>query len=300
MTVLAIILAVLGACCGAVGAQLQHRAVRSATKGSGLRLRVVGRLIQNRRWLLGFAVLFAGSGLQILALAMAPITVVVPIVVLALPATAILNAYTSAQGLDRTAITAVVASTAGIAVFVALASTTAVAVTFPVSSLLLAIQIIGGIVVLSGLLGALQYGIARCMLLATGAGVGYGLVSVLIRDVTYTIQTDGIARVSPLSAIGLLGTFAISAWFIQLAYASGPPDVVVGCHTVLNPLVATAIAIWLLDEIPDAGGWTGAGLVCSALVAILGLVQLARHHPQVTSPLSRRHPRTVRSQQTTR
>ncbi len=75
----------------------------------------------------------------------------------------------------------------------------------------------------------------------------------------------------------------MGSWFIQLAYSSGPPDIVVGCQTVLSPLVATAIAISLLDETADAGGWTGVGLIGGALVAIVGVGLLARHHPEATS-----------------
>lgn len=283
LTALAITFAVLGACCSAIGAQLQHQGVRSATEDTGLRLRAAARLVQNRKWLLGFAVLSACAVLQILALALAPVTIVAPIVVLALPAVAILNARTSGERLDLTAMIAVAASTVGVAVFVALASGRATAVTFPDSSVLLACQIIAGAIVLFGGIGALSHGIVRCVVLATGAGAAYGLVSVLVRDVTYTFQLDGFAGVPPVSVTGLVAAFAIGSWFIQLAYASGPPDIVVGCQTVLSPLVATAIAISLLDETADAGGWTGVGLVLGALVAILGVALLARHHPEATA-----------------
>jgi hypothetical protein len=221
--------------------------------------------------------------LQILALALAPVTIVAPIVVLALPAVAVLNARASGERLDTTATVAVIASTLGVAVFVALASGHASPVTFPSSAVLLACQIIAGAVVLFGVIGALREGILRCVMLATGAGAAYGLVSVLVRDVTYTFQTEGLRGVSPLSATALVASFAIGSWYIQLAYASGPPDIVVGCQTVLSPLVATAIAIGMLDETANAGGVIGLGLVAGALVAILGVVLLARHHPEATS-----------------
>lgn len=283
MIALAIVFAVLGACCSAVGAHLQHQGVRTATKDTGLRLRGAAALVHNRSWLLGFAVLFACAVLQILALALAPVTIVAPIVVLALPAIAMLNARSSGERLDVTAMVAIGASTLGVALFVALASGHATAVHFPESAVVLACQIIAGAVVLFGVAGALTSGIARCVLLATGAGAGYGLVSVLVRDVTYTFQTDGLRGVSPVAVTGLVAAFAVGSWYIQLAYASGPPDIVVGCQTVLSPLVATAIAISLLDETADAGGWTGVGLIAGALVAIVGVVLLARHHPEATS-----------------
>lgn len=283
MIALAITFAVLGACCSAIGAHLQHRGVRTATKDTRLRLRGASALVQNRTWLLGFAVLFACAVLQILALALAPVTVVAPIVVLALPAVAVLNARSSGERLDATAVVAIAASTVGVALFVALASGRAAAVHFPSSAVLLACQLTAGAVMVFGGASALTRGLPRCVLLATGAGCAYGLVSVLVRDVTYTFQTFGPRGIPPLSVTGLVLAFAIGSWFIQLAYASGPPDIVVGCQTVLSPLVATAFAIALLDETADAGGWVGVGLISGAAIAIVGVALLARHHPEATS-----------------
>ncbi len=283
MIALAITFAVLGALCSAVGAQLQHQGVRSETRDSGLGLRSAGRLLHNRQWLLGVAVLASCAILQILALALAPVTIVAPIVVLALPAVAVLNARASGERLDTTATVAVVASTLGVAAFVTLASGHATPVEFPSAAVLLACQIIAGAVVLFGVIGALSRGIVRCVVLATGAGAAYGLVSVLVRDVTYTFQTEGFRSVSPLSATALVAAFAVGSWYVQLAYASGPPDIVVGTQTVLSPLVATAIAMGLLDETADAGGFVGLGLVAGALIAMFGVVLLARHHPEATS-----------------
>jgi drug/metabolite transporter (DMT)-like permease len=129
------------------------------------------------------------------------------------------------------------------------------------------------------LIGALRQGIVRCVALAAGTGAAYGLVSVLVRDVTFSLQNGGIDDVSPLSAGGLVVAFAAGSWFLQLAYASGPPDVVVGCQTVLSPLVATCLGIGVLDETVNAGGWRGIGLVVGGTVAIIGVAVLARHHP---------------------
>lgn len=283
MIALAIAFAVLGALCSAIGAQLQHQGVQSETQDKNLGLRGIGRLVHNRKWLLGVAVLTACAVLQILALALAPVTIVAPIVVLALPAVAVLNARASGTRLDATATVAVIASTLGVAVFVALASGRATVKTFPDSAILLACQIIGAAVLLFGGIGALRQGITRCVMLATGAGAAYGLVSILVRDVTYTFQTAGFASVSPLSATSLVAAFAVGSWFIQLAYASGPPDIVVGCQTVLSPMVATAIAIALLDETTNAGGLTGLGLIAGALIAVFGVILLARHHPEAAS-----------------
>jgi hypothetical protein len=279
MIVLAIVLAVLGAGLSAVGVQLQAAGVREESRADGLRLRGLGRLAHNRVWLLGLAVLFICAVLQILALALAPVTVVAPIVVLALPVSVVINARAGDARLDVPASVAVVASTGGVALFVALAAGAAKPVAFGGDKLLQAVELVTLAVVLLGLAGTVRQGITRCLAFAAGTGSAYGLVSVLVRDVTYSFEKGGIAAVPPLSVAGLVLAFAAGCWLLQLAYASGPPDVVVGCQTVLNPLVATALGIGLLDETVNAGGWRGIGLVAGGAAAIVGVVVLARHRP---------------------
>lgn len=279
MTALAIGLAVLGAVLSAVGVQLQAEGVRDTTREQALHLSGIGRLARNRRWLLGLAVLAVCAALQIMALALAPVTVVAPIVVLALPVIVVLNARATGIRLDPVASLAVVASTGGVALFVGLAAGAASPVGFDELAVLGAAQLVGVAVVLLGVIGLLKRGIVRCVAFAAGTGAAYGLVSVLVRDITFTFQHGGITAVSPLSAAGLAVAFTAGSWLLQLAYASGPPDVVVGCQTVLNPLVATGLGIGLLDETVNAGGWRGVGLLVGGLLAIVGVAVLARRHP---------------------
>ena len=279
MITLAIVLAMLGAGLSAVGVQLQAAGVREESRDDRLKLSRVGRLTRNPRWLLGMVVLSVCAGLQILALALAPVTVVAPIVVLALPVIVVLNARSTGARLGLLASVAVIASTGGVALFVGLAAGVVSQVEFDEDAVLRAGQYVALAVVVLGLIGALRHGIVRCVALAAGTGAAYGLVSVLVRDVTFALQHGGIDEVSPLSVVGLVVAFAVGSWFLQLAYASGPPDVVVGCQTVLSPLVATGLGIGLLNETVNAGGWRGIGLVAAGAVAIIGVAVLARQHP---------------------
>jgi len=279
MITLAIVLAMLGAGLSGVGVQLQAAGVREESRDDRLQLSRVGRLTRNPRWLLGMVVLSVCAGLQILALALAPVTVVAPIVVLALPVIVVLNARSTGARLGLLASVAVIASTGGVALFVGLAAGVVSQVEFDEDAVLRAGQYVALAVVVLGLIGALRHGIVRCVALAAGTGAAYGLVSVLVRDVTFALQHGGIDEVSPLSVAGLGIAFAVGSWFLQLAYASGPPDVVVGCQTVLSPLVATGLGIGLLNETVNAGGWRGIGLVAAGAVAIIGVAVLARQHP---------------------
>ncbi|MFL6141019.1 MAG: hypothetical protein ACJ72N_03975 [Labedaea sp.] len=290
MIALAIVLAVLGAALSAGGVQLQAAGVRDESRGAGLTPRGLARLARNRRWLLGLVVLSLCAVLQILALALAPVTVVAPIVVLALPVSVVINTRMAGARLAAAALIAVVASTGGVAVFVALVAGAANPVAFGGDALLQAVELVGLTVVLCGLIGYARRGMVRCLAFAAGTGAAYGLVSVLVRDVTYNLEKGGITEVAPLSVAGLVLAFAAGSWLLQLAYASGPPDVVVGCQTVLSPLVATVLGIGVLNETVNAGGWRGIGMIVGGTAAVLGVVVLARHRPNVDQPLAGQEP----------
>ena len=69
--------------------------------------------------------------------------------------------------------------------------------------------------------------------------------------------------------------------FVQNAYSSGPPDLVVAGLTVIDPLVAVLIGITVLNEAANATWWAMILWALSAVVAVIGVLGLARFHPQV-------------------
>lgn len=287
MMLVAIACALLGAACGAVGAQLQHAGVRTETNGGALRLRTLGSLVRNRDWQRGFFVLVACAVLQILALTFAPVSVVAPIVVLALPMVAVLNARAGRIPLGPAARIAIVATSLAVAVFVSVSASQVTERDFPPAAVLDAGRLVTVAVVLLGLLALASRGISRCVAIATAAGAAYGLITVLVRDVAFTVRVEGFSALPVLSAIGLVVAFLVGSWLIQLGYASGPPDVVVGAQTVLNPLTATAIGMSLLGEGSGVAGGMLATLAICGGVAIAGVVVLARHHHEAVRRLER-------------
>ena len=69
--------------------------------------------------------------------------------------------------------------------------------------------------------------------------------------------------------------------FVQNAYSSGPPDLVIAGLTVVDPLVAILIGIIVLNEAAHAPGWAIVCFVVTGLIALIGVVGLAKFHPQV-------------------
>lgn len=263
---IAILCALTGAVLSAVGAALQYVGVREVGEPT---VRRVVRLVRNRRWRLGFSVLFVAAVLQILALALAPVTVVAPLAVLSLPIIAAIDVRRFTPGFA----VAVLAATGGVATFVAIAASSAVTTDVSAATALRAGQVVAGVVCVFVVVAALRSGTARALAFAAGAGAAYGLVAVLVRDVVTSLP-----RVPWASFAGLVLAFLVGASLIQLGYASGPADLVVAGQTVVNPIVAAWIGVVLLDETRGTGSGTQLALVVSAVVSVVGVAAIARFH----------------------
>jgi hypothetical protein len=262
----AILCAVLAAGCSALGAMWQHAGVRETTD---LKLTSALQLVRSRRWVQGFLVLFACAVLQVVALALAPVSVVAPLNALAIPIIAVVRA----RRLTGLLAIAVLVTTAGIVVFVSITAGAAVPTEVSPKVALQAGQLVVAGVLVCVVAATFTVGAVRALALAVGAGIAYGLVAVLVRDVTTALPV-----VEWVSLAGLVAAFLTGAWFIQLGYAAGPPDLVVAGQTVVNPIVAAWIGIKLVGEGTGMSGLSQAGLVISALVAVTGTAVLAYHY----------------------
>ncbi|NUS64053.1 MAG: glycosyltransferase [Saccharothrix sp.] len=265
MTWFAVQLAVLGAVFFAFAARLQHDAVR-ASEGA---LRVL-ELLRRPRWLLGLVLLVVGAGVHAAALGMAPLSVVQPVGVVAIGITAVLDGR-------RRELPAVAWTTFGVGAFVLLAAgsatSTAVVPEAEVKAALLAL----GLIAVPGLVGVLSTRPAvRALGFGAAGGVAYGFVSVLMRSVSQDVQQGGLAWSTAFSAAGIAAALVVGGWFIQHAYASGPPHVAVACLTVVDPLVAVGIGAGLLGEATRTSVLVGAAELACAAVAVGGVVALAR------------------------
>jgi hypothetical protein len=263
---IAILCAVLAAGCSALGALWQHAGVRELTD---LKLTSAHRLVTSRRWVYGFLILFACAILQVIALALAPVSVVAPLNALAIPIIAVARA----RRFSGLLAVAVLVATAGIVVFVSITAGEAVPTDLSPKVALQAGQLVVAGVLVCTVVATFYTGAVRALALAVGAGISYGLVAVLVRDVTTSLPV-----IEWVSFAGLAVTFLVGAWFIQLGYAAGPPDVVVAGQTVVNPIVAAWIGIKLVGEGTGMSGLSQIGLATSAVAAVAGTVVLAHYH----------------------
>ena len=70
---------------------------------------------------------------------------------------------------------------------------------------------------------------------------------------------------------------------MQTAYSSGPPDLVIAGLTVIDPIVAIIIGLTILGEASGAPVWVYIAFTVVGGIAVWGVDQLARYHPQILS-----------------
>jgi hypothetical protein len=284
--VIAIVLALLGATALAVGAQLQNDAV---TRGhahrmprfSSLNLKQLRQLASQSHWLIGTSLLALAVLFQLGALALAPLIVVQPLGAFALIITSVLNARIYRVRLNLATIFAVVLTLGGVASFVTIAAT--VATQRELSDELL-LQVVGVLILLLavfGLLFAMGRNNTKPLQYVIGAGVLYGFVASLAKVVLLRIFQGDYDWLTLLALGALVAAMLLGGWFVQNAYASGPPDLVIAGLTVIDPVVAVAIGIVILGEAAAANPLTILGFVFSGAISMVGVYLLSKFHPQV-------------------
>ncbi|MCQ9163473.1 MULTISPECIES: DMT family transporter [unclassified Arthrobacter] len=283
---LAVACAVVAAFFLAFGAQRQGSAVQSNTGGLALGSTGFLRLLRNPRWVFGLLLLGAGMALNVVALTLGTLTVIQPIGAIALVITTIVNSRDQGIRLNRATVVAISACVTGSALFVLLAVNVVRENTHVDSSEELTVVMLLAIVVVifGGALVMFRHRL-KAFFYILGAGVLFGFVAVLTRIISRQVfDPNGLflLNVQWYSIIAIAAAGGLGSWFVQSAYASGPPDLVIAGLTVVDPMVGIGIGITILGELrPDVPPVVAISMAGAALVAIVGVVALSRHHPDV-------------------
>jgi hypothetical protein len=142
---------------------------------------------------------------------------------------------------------------------------------------------------LLALVGLCSSGWRRCVGFAAAGATAFGLVSALMRLVAlhlasgaYDLDDVGVW----LPAGGIVLALVGGGWAVQQAHAAGAPAVVVGCLTVVDPLVAVVLGTTMLGEGAGASPGGIAGLVALAALAVSAALVRAGRHP-AAQPVAR-------------
>jgi drug/metabolite transporter (DMT)-like permease len=275
------VLALLAATMFAVCAVAQHRAVlqspaESAAStagplGAGLLLRLVRRPL----WLLGTVADVAGFVLQVLALALAPLVLVQPLLVCGLLVAAPLSALVDRRRLSWPETAGVLLCSGGLALFVAVAGAAAGRTSVPFSSAV-PLLVVTAVLLVVGVAGAtlLPTGPARSVVLAALCGVFYGVSSALVKLVTPDLSPAALLTNWALYALLVIaGTgFVLNQTAFQTDRLAAP----LATLTVLEPVAALLVGLTLLRESVDAGPGHLAAYAAAAAMVVAGVVLLSR------------------------
>ena len=278
-TAIAIVLALVAAVALALGALLQHRGVvdEHATAGS-LNLKATLRLFREPVWLGGLVAMGAGVVCNVIALAMAPVMVVQPIGAVSLVVSVLLGIRYRGLKINKRIGVSVIVCTAGVAGFVALSTIIArTGVHQGPSAFVLAGLGVG--VSLIFLIIALFYRHPPQLLLVLGAGLQFGCVATNVHLVAVQFLADGITGIGWANVVALLLGSAVGSWFVQAAYAAGPPEIVIAGLTVVDPIFAVLLGAIVLGEASHAPVWLATIMTVTGLVACAAVAILSRYHP---------------------
>ena len=286
---LGIPLALAGAVFMSLGAQYQHRGVEkveklTGTEGTtGLNGAQLRGLLTRPSWVIGTLMLGFAIVCQLSALAVAPLIVVQPLGAVALVITTLLNARVSGHTPTKKSVTSIFACVGGIFLFVALAALYATERPISDTDLFVILTVLLVVIIVLGAFWLILRHRMRALFYVTGAGILYGFVATLAKAAIKRIQDQNFDWLTLVCVIALVAAAAVGAYFVQTAYSSGPPDLVIAGLTVVDPIVAVLIGALVLGEASAAPTWVLIMFTVAGAIAIWGVFGLARYHPQILS-----------------
>ena len=230
-------------------------------------LHSVQALLTDRSWLLGFALEGAGFALYVVALALAPLSLVQSVAAGGIGILAFVSARMSHRQLGRTELAGVWISMLGL--------------------LALAVSLLGGSGEGAGgttaeillWLGATAAAAGVALLLGRRfgwSGVAYGIAGGLlfsIGDISVKIATQGGVRTA--FAVGVVIGYSLGTFFLQLGYQRSRALTVAGIATLLTNALPIAAGSVVLGE-PVPSGALGALRIVAFAAVTAGAILLAR------------------------
>lgn len=264
--VLSVLLSLVSAVAYAAGAIVQERVAAAGDSRPYAPLR-------NGAWWVAVALNGVGALLHVVALAYGPLSLVQPLgaltIVFALPMAAVFVRRRA----GRTAWRGAVMATVGLAGLLALTGNAGSHTLAGSEQLMLATGTFGAVVALLVVAKGLHRPMLHSVVLATGAGVAFGMASVFTKTVAVE-WTSGAVK-SGLPTLLVIAALAAAGLLLsQAAYRGAGLAAPLATVTVVNPVVAAAVGLTMFGE-QFRHGMTGTLLAigCGALAAA-GLVLL--------------------------
>ncbi len=224
-------------------------------------------LLTDRSWLVGFALETGGFALYVVALALAPLTLVQSIAAGGIGILAFVSARVSRRRLGRVELAGVLVSMFGLLLLaVSLAGGSGEGTGGSTDEILLWLGLTTGAAVIALALGR------RFDVLGVADGIAGGLFF-SIGDISVKVATQGGVRAA--FALGVIAGYSLGTAFLQLGYQKRGALTVAGLATLLTNALPIAAGTVVLGE-PVPSGALGALRIVAFAAVTLGAILLAR------------------------
>jgi drug/metabolite transporter (DMT)-like permease len=279
----AVLLAIAASFCTATASLAQRQGAKSVQTTGGFDARLLFRLARQPVWLLGIIAMIGGFVFQLTALRYGPLALVQPILSLEL---LLVFGFLAFAGRRRTQVKprdwlGAAAMSAGVAVFLRLASASGGRLHAPGSSWLLAGLVTFGVV---GAAVAVASGIGnrpgaaptrRAAILGSATGIAWGFVAAIIKELSSHLGGGLGAVFSTWSPYVLLVVGAATMLLASHALAAGPLAASQPGFTILDPLTASLLGVFLFGERIQTGLWDLAGEALALALVVAGAATLS-------------------------
>ncbi|MBV9204815.1 MAG: DMT family transporter [Actinobacteria bacterium] len=303
----AILLALAASLCTATASVCQRAGARNTGAAARFDARLIVRLARQPAWLLGIAALIGGFVLQLTALRFGELALVQPILAAEL---LFVFGYLAVAGSRRPKLRdwlAAAAMSAGIGVFLRLAAPSggrlhAAGSSWQMAGLVTAGVVLAAVAVAFGLRGRPgASGSRRAAVLGAATGISWGFMAAVIKELSSHLG-DGIGAIfSTWSPYLLVAAGAATMLLASHALAAGPLAASQPGFTILDPLAASLLGVFLFGEHIRTGPSALAGEALALAVVIAGATALSRScllhgdnphppHPAPPIPASTAHP----------
>jgi drug/metabolite transporter (DMT)-like permease len=292
----AIVLAVAASVCTATASLCQRKGAQD-DQTAGFDVRLLIRLARRPAWLGGIAAMIGGFAFQITALRYGDLSQVQPILAAELLFVFGWLAIAGTRRVTGRDLLAAAAMSAGLGVFLRVAAPSGGRLHAPGSSWLLAGLVTAGLVAAAL---AVAFGLGRrpgaprsrrAAVLGAATGISWGFMAAVIKELSTHLGGGPGAVVSAWSLYVLLAAGAVTMLLAAHAVAAGPLAASQPGFTILDPLAASLLGVFLFGEHirTDAAALAGEALALAVVIAGAAVLSRSSLIAGENAPPSGRH-----------